>query len=29
MEAAPFQFPRPMEQSRMTIKIPMSYRLDH
>jgi periplasmic protein TonB len=28
-EAAPFEFPRPMQQSRMTIKIPMSYRLEH
>ena len=28
-EAAPFHLPRPLGQPRMTIKIPMSYRLDH
>jgi protein TonB len=27
-EAAPFHLPRPLGQPRMTIKIPMSYRLD-
>jgi protein TonB len=27
-QAAPFQLPRPLGQPRMTIKIPMSYRLD-
>jgi protein TonB len=27
-QAAPFNLPRPLEQPRMTIKIPMSYRLD-
>lgn len=26
--AAPFHFPRPLERSQMTVKIPMSYRLD-
>ena len=28
-QAAPFHLPRPLGQPRMTIKIPMSYRLDH
>ena len=28
-QAAPFQFPRPLERSRMTVKIPMSYMLQH
>ena len=28
-QAAPFQLPRPLGQPGMTIKIPMSYRLDH
>jgi periplasmic protein TonB len=28
-QAAPFHLPRPLGQSSMTIKIPMSYRLDH
>jgi protein TonB len=27
-QAAPFHLPRPLGQPRMTIKIPMSYRLD-
>jgi TonB family protein len=27
-EAAPFHLPRPLGQPHMTIKIPMSYRLD-
>jgi protein TonB len=27
-QAAPFHLPRPLGQARMTIKIPMSYRLD-
>ena len=28
-QAAPFQLPRPLGQPGMTIKVPMSYRLDH
>ena len=28
-QAAPFHLPHPLGQPRMTIKIPMSYRLDH
>ena len=27
--AAPFHFPRPLEKPQMTVKIPMSYRLEH
>jgi protein TonB len=27
-EAAPFQLPRPLGKSKMTVKIPMSYRLE-
>jgi protein TonB len=27
-QAAPFQLPRPLGKSQMTVKIPMSYRLD-
>lgn len=29
LQAAPVHLPRPLGQPRMTIKIPMSYRLDH